>query len=151
MRTTSPLAMLIGLVLAFVGLRTDADDPTRHPESVEVRFHESVRPFLETYCLECHGKVEPEGDLDLSAFTTAGSVAMDLPRWELVLEQLEAGSMPPAKAKRKPAAEARDGVIAWIGAVRKLEAARNAGDPGAVPARRLSNAEYDHTIRDLTG
>ena len=28
---------------------------------------------------------------------------------------------------------------------------RNAGDPGSVPARRLSNAEYDHTIRDLTG
>ena len=151
MRTTSPLALLSGLVLAFVGLRTAADDPIRNPESVGVRFRETVRPFVETYCLECHGKDKPEGDLDLSAFTTAESVAKDLPRWELVLEQLEAGSMPPAKAKRKPAAEARDGVIAWIGAVRKLEAARNAGDPGAVPARRLSNAEYDHTIRDLTG
>ena len=42
-------------------------------------------------------------------------------------------------------------MIAWIGAVRKLEATRNAGDPGPVPARRLSNAEYDNTIRDLTG
>ena len=36
-------------------------------------------------------------------------------------------------------------------AVRKLEAKRNAGDPGRVLARRLSNAEYDYTIRDLTG
>src|SRR5213076_3122643 len=26
-----------------------------------------------------------------------------------------------------------------------------AGDPGIVLARRLSNAEYDYTIRDLTG
>ena len=59
--------------------------------------------------------------------------------------------MPPAKAKRQPSAEARDAVVAWIGAVRKLEATRNAGDPGPVPARRLSNAEYDYTIRDLTG
>src|SRR5690348_18501739 len=59
--------------------------------------------------------------------------------------------MPPAKAKRRPTAEAREGVIAWIGAVRRLEAKRNAGDPGPVPARRLSNAEYDYTIQDLTG
>ena len=26
-----------------------------------------------------------------------------------------------------------------------------AGDPGIVPPRRLTNAEYDYTIRDLTG
>ena len=31
------------------------------------------------------------------------------------------------------------------------EARRNAGDPGPVLARRLSNAEFDYTIRDLTG
>src|SRR4029077_15476207 len=34
---------------------------------------------------------------------------------------------------------------------RKREARKNAGDPGPVPARRLSNAEYDATVRDLTG
>ena len=28
---------------------------------------------------------------------------------------------------------------------------KNAGDPGPVLARRLSNAEFDYTIRDLTG
>ena len=31
------------------------------------------------------------------------------------------------------------------------QARKNAGDPGVVLARRLSNAEYDYTIRDLTG
>ncbi len=31
------------------------------------------------------------------------------------------------------------------------EARLNAGDPGVVLARRLSNSEYDYTIRDLTG
>src|SRR5206468_7665629 len=35
--------------------------------------------------------------------------------------------------------------------VRANEARKSAGDPGPVPARRLSNAEYDYTIRDLTG
>jgi hypothetical protein len=35
--------------------------------------------------------------------------------------------------------------------MRKAEARRNAGDPGLVLARRLSNAELNNTIRDLTG
>jgi Protein of unknown function (DUF1592)/Protein of unknown function (DUF1588)/Protein of unknown function (DUF1587)/Protein of unknown function (DUF1585)/Protein of unknown function (DUF1595)/Planctomycete cytochrome C len=152
---TRTLAMIGGLALAVIGLPTAADDRSGRPEPdaapVEARFRATVRPFLETYCLGCHGKDKPKGDMDLSGFTTAGAVAKDLARWELVLEQLEAKSMPPAKAARHPAAEAREGMIDWIGAVRRLEARRNAGDPGRVPARRLSNAEYDNTIRDLTG
>jgi hypothetical protein len=35
--------------------------------------------------------------------------------------------------------------------MRKHEAQRTARDPGPVLAHRLSNAEYDYTIRDLTG
>ena len=35
--------------------------------------------------------------------------------------------------------------------MRTNEARKNAGDPGLVLARRLSNAEYNYTIRDLTG
>src|SRR5207249_5022380 len=31
------------------------------------------------------------------------------------------------------------------------EAERTAGDPGVVLARRLNSAEYDNTVRDLTG
>src|SRR5688572_25661317 len=42
-------------------------------------------------------------------------------------------------------------MIEWIAAVRRFEADRNAGDPGPVLARRLSNAEYDYSVRDLTG
>ena len=33
----------------------------------------------------------------------------------------------------------------------KVEARANAGDPGPVVLRRLSNAEYTYTVRDLTG
>ena len=35
--------------------------------------------------------------------------------------------------------------------MRAEEIKRSAGDPGIVLARRLSNAEYGNTIRDLTG
>ena len=58
--------------------------------------------------------------------------------------------MPP-KPMPPPPAEARQQVIDWIQAVRAEEVRKNAGDPGLVLARRLSNAEYNYTIRDLTG
>src|SRR5688572_21998764 len=59
--------------------------------------------------------------------------------------------MPPEKATPHPRAELRREVIDWIRAVRKYEGKRTAGDPGPVPARRLRNAAYDNTVRDLTG
>jgi len=68
-----------------------------------------------------------------------------------VLEKLKASEMPPEEAKQHPTMELRREVIDWIKALRRYEAQRNAGDPGPVLARRLSNAEYDYTIRDLTG
>jgi hypothetical protein len=147
--------MVAGLMLALVCWKTVASDPagTASPaqDGLEARFHATVQPFVAHYCLECHGKEKPKGDLDLSAYSTLGAVVKDLDQWETVLEQLEAKAMPPAKAKRHPEAGLRQDVIGWIEAVRQREAARNAGDPGRVPARRLSNAEYDNTIRDLTG
>ena len=155
--------LILSLSLALLCLHSPASDPARGqasntasrevPEADQVkdRFRDSVRPFLETYCIDCHGKDKPKGDLDLGAYPTADSVAKDLENWERVLEQLGSGAMPPAKAKRHPTAEARRDVIDWIQTIRRLEASRNAGDPGPVPPRRLSNAEYDHTVRDLTG
>src|SRR5262249_5758535 len=59
--------------------------------------------------------------------------------------------MPPEKAPKQPTAEERRKVIRWIEAVGEEIVRRNAGDPGPVLGRRLSNAEFDYTIRDLTG
>ncbi len=58
--------------------------------------------------------------------------------------------MPP-KPMPRPPEEATQRVIAWIKALRVEEIKKSAGDPGPVLARRLSNAEFNYTIRDLTG
>src|SRR5262245_35917422 len=137
------------LVLAFLSLGAHAAD--RAAVALERRFADTVHPFLETYCFACHGREKQKGRLDLSLYPKMESVAQDYRRWETVLEKLKAEEMPPEEAKRHPPAELRRSVIDWIQAMRKHEAQRNAGDPGIVLARRLSNAEYDYTIRDLTG
>jgi hypothetical protein len=115
------------------------------------QFNDTVHPFLQTYCVSCHGKEKQEAELDLSPFTSVSSVVNGFAHWELVLERLEAAEMPPEKAKKHPSDPQRNEITAWIHALRQNEAAKNAGDPGPVLARRLSNAEFDYTIRDLTG
>src|SRR6266478_5420611 len=117
---------------------------------LERRFAQTIRPFLTSYCVGCHSGATPAAQFDLRSCTTTAAVIRDIPHWNLVLEKLTAKEMPPKQAKQ-PSADARQEVILWVQAMRASEAARNAGDPGLVLARRLSNAEYNYTIRDLTG
>jgi hypothetical protein len=114
------------------------------------RFSQTVRPFVTSYCLGCHSGKAPAAGLDLRSYATMKSVIDDFPHWTLMLRKLTAKEMPPQGMKQPPE-NLRRQVIEWIAAVGKNEARKNAGDPGPVPARRLSNAEYNYTIRDLTG
>jgi cytochrome c553 len=113
-------------------------------------FTETVRPFLTTYCASCHTGEKAAAQLDLRQYTSAESVVQDYARWNRLREKLASQQMPPRQAKQ-PEDAARRQVIAWIDAAWKSEAQRNDGDPGTVLARRLSNAEYNYTIQDLTG
>lgn len=119
-------------------------------EATEANFRSLVVPFLDTYCLDCHSGDDPKAKFDLGGYTTLKSVIRDHGHWKHVLDRLEAGDMPPKK-KQQPSFEERQAIIDWIATLRRQEAERNAGDPGIVLARRLSNAEYDYTIRDLSG
>ena len=58
--------------------------------------------------------------------------------------------MPPDGASQ-PSAEERNRLRTWVADYLDAEARAGAGDPGPVVLRRLNNAEYTYTIRDLTG
>ena len=114
------------------------------------RFTKTVRPFMATYCVSCHSGQTPAAQLSLDTYSSLADVVRDHPRWALVGERLKAGDMPPKPMKHPEIADSRR-IIDWIEAMRSNEARKHAGDPGIVLARRLSNAEYNYTIRDLTG
>lgn len=120
-------------------------------EANEASFSKTVLPFLRTYCIDCHSGEKPKAKFDLSGYSDLKSVVGDPGHWELLLERMKSGEMPPEDEKRQPSSAERGAIVDWIETLRRLEAERNAGDPGIVLARRLSNAEYDYTIRDLTG
>ncbi len=149
--TGSAIASTLALpiALAWASAPRPAPPDTARQE-LEKQFAGTVRPFLSAYCLVCHGKDKPAAQLDLSAYGNMASVTRDYAHWSLTMDRIGAKEMPPSGSKMPTSAQ-RDAVIRWIRAVRQYEASRNAGDPGPVLARRLSNAEYDYTIRDLTG
>jgi hypothetical protein len=94
---------------AIVVLALLAPAGARAEEDLARGFTETVRPFVESYCLPCHGHEKPKGQLDLAAYTTLDSVVRGAKQWEAVLEMLASREMPPAKAKKHPPDELRGG------------------------------------------
>ena len=109
-----------------------------------------IQPLLKNYCLDCHSEKAMKGELDLERFSSVTEARKDLRPWPLIVEMLENGEMPP-KGKPQPTAEERKRLIAWTKSFIDTEARARAGDPGKVVLRRLNNAEYNYTTRDLTG
>ncbi len=134
-------------VLLSVCISTSAlaDSP-----QLQTQFDTTVKPFVGKYCVGCHSGAQPTAQFDLKSYTSVDQVKEDFPRWSLLADRLTAHEMPP-KQMPQPSAEDAQKIIDWVHAVRGEEIKRLGGDPGIVLARRLSNAEYNYTIRDLTG
>ena len=113
-------------------------------------FEEVVVPVLNRYCVDCHGKSDPDAKLDLSRFQSTEDLSGFPELWQEVSTRIAEGEMPPEDAEPLTDEE-RQQVIDWLAAWRRDMAARNAGDPGVVLTRRLNTAEYNYTLRDLLG
>lgn len=108
-----------------------------------------IRSFLKTYCSECHGGASAEGDFEL-VFLKPIKTSSDAEYWQLALDNLHLGEMPPETAPQPKPAELRD-VTAWIEAELGRAAALLRGDSGEVVLRRLNRTEFEYTVEDLFG
>jgi hypothetical protein len=109
-----------------------------------------VRPLLAKYCYDCHGGKKTKGGVDLKALETEPKVAAEFDLWARVKETVHSGEMPPDD-EALPTGDEKARLLKWLGGALEAAALANAGDPGLVTLRRLTNAEYDYTVRDLTG
>lgn len=138
------------LAVAWTAFDANSTAAEPSPQTLATTYTKEIRPLLQRHCWRCHDGKRHEADVDLEAFTTFASVRTAPPTWQKVLEMLDTGQMPPAEAKQPGDAE-RASLRAWVRSYLKVEAKAQAGDPGPVVLRRLSNAEYTYTVRDLTG
>ena len=152
MSLTPRTCWLISLIVTLgVGANLSAEETNNRSKLLDDKFRQTIKPFLESFCLDCHGAVDPEAKLDLTGFASLGDVTESHQTWKEILHRLDANEMPPAEFSPQPTTAQRKSVTEWIRDVREHESQRNAGDPGSVLVRRLNNAEYNYTIRDLTG
>ncbi|MBY0512473.1 MAG: DUF1587 domain-containing protein, partial [Gemmataceae bacterium] len=138
-------ALVCGLGLAVCA--TTAQKPPPDPAA---EYAADVKPLVQKYCVSCHSTKAKKGGLDLERFAAAAELRAGAKVWQQVIEQVDAGEMPPPDRPQPTAAEKKL-LLAWARRFLDAEARARAGDPGYVPLRRLSNAEYDYTVRDLTG
>jgi hypothetical protein len=148
-----PASLLVAVaMLGWLVLRADTGQsaPTAPVDPpTDVVFAAKVRPMIARYCLGCHSTKVKKGDLDLERFSSLEVARHDLKPWQSVIEMLSAEEMPP-KAKPQPTTDERKWLIGWTHDWLDAEARARVGDPGPAALRRLSNAEYNATVRDLT-
>ncbi len=113
-------------------------------------YRDRIRPLTQQYCQSCHSTEKQVGELDLEQFATLADVRGGTKSWLKVIEMLDNGEMPPGFAKQ-PAPGQKQHLRDWVDRYLQAESLANAGDPGPVVLRRLNNAEYTYTVRDLTG
>ena len=148
---TRRMVVAVGLCLLGLLVAGNVDSADKAAPADWARdFSADIQPLLKKYCLECHATKVKKGSLDLERFTSVDHIRNDLKPWQMLVELLETREMPP-KGKRQPTDDERSRLIVWTRNFLDTEARATAGDPGNVALRRLSNAEYNYTIRDLTG
>jgi hypothetical protein len=139
--------LLTAALLAHAGPAAPPEPPL---DSLAAEYTGTVRPLVQRYCLRCHSEKRQEAEVNLEQFSSLADVRKGARTWQKVLEMLDTGQMPPKESKQ-PGEEDRARLRAWVRAFLKTEAKALAGDPGPVVLRRLSNAQYAYTLRDLTG
>ena len=111
---------------------------------------ESQRPFLTTYCIKCHNAEKHKGKLRLDDISFAINSIEQADRWQKILNQLNAGDMPPQEAKQPERAAKTDFLEALSSAL--VTARKSLGDRhGQITMRRLNRREYQNTLRALLG
>ncbi|VAX39127.1 Protein of unknown function DUF1592, partial [hydrothermal vent metagenome] len=114
-------------------------------------FQQKIKPILARYCVDCHGKEEPEGEVSLAGLTNREAAVKDAKTWDKVLNVLKLGTMPPSDYSPLPTKQEKQFVIGWVDVTFHQVDCNSGYDPGRVTLRRLNRNEYNNTIRDLIG
>ncbi len=140
-----PGLLLVAALLATATISLAAEGTTVHD------FEQAIKPLLERHCSACHNARVRKGDLDLATIIKDGTLAGNAERMQTMLEVVGEGFMPPNDAPQPLAAAERRMLNEWLEQRIEEAAKAQAGDPGRVVLRRLTNAELNFTLADLTG
>ena len=113
-------------------------------------FKSKIAPMLSTYCVKCHGPTKSKGGITLHTMEGDFSTEQKLKRWEAILHALKSAEMPP-ESEPQPNESERKALAAWIEAELRAAGEKASRVAPAATTRRLTNFEYQNTMRDLLG
>jgi mono/diheme cytochrome c family protein len=134
----APWMILVVAALASGPASVRADEP--------IPF-DRVAPLFQKHCHGCHGSEKAKGDLRIDKLNPDFIKGSDGDHWRDVLDRLNFGDMPPAKAPPL-AKEDRERMTTWLNQERR-RAALAKNQPNQF--RRLTRREYERTLQDLLG
>ena len=143
-----PLALV--LTLAVAGSSGRAQSVSAGQAAPTPTFNHDVRPILDEVCTRCHNEKKANAGLNLGPFMDPSTIATKRDTWELVVDKLKAGDMPPVDEEPLSTHE-RGAMVSALESAFGREDRELKPDPGHVPAHRLTRVEYANTIRDLLG
>ena len=117
---------------------------------VNMNYREHIEPMLERHCHECHSEGAASGDLNLMSLAADTPWVVNRSAWLNISQQIKMRTMPPPEGDPMPDA---DRLIIAAFLKHRIEDFdyETVRQPGYEPVRRLTNQEYNHTIRDLFG
>ncbi len=145
-----PLAAVIfGVSLTSATAKPPAPRPGLQRAITSPNFASNVAPLVDKYCVGCHTPGSPSGEIVLSGLTKTNTLLSKRAVWEKVVANVQSRHMPP-KGSPAPTDAERDKLVGYIESTYSVADCK-LNDPGRVTMRRLNRAEYNNTVRDLTG
>lgn len=109
--------------------------------------------FVQTHCIDCHTRDDPEGGLELESFAAGDLIVgadASIDIWNRVGSRVHLGEMPPPESDAPPLPE-REAFVAWVQNTIRQSICDQGPAAGPPILRRLNRGEYGNTIRDLLG
>ena len=108
-------------------------------------FDAKVIPLLKKYCFDCHTGELAESGIDLLELKSGDSIHTQKTTWQSIETAVAEHFMPPDDSLQPNDVDRRT-IVNWI---RKAIGNENENDETRVTIRRLTQFEYENTIRDL--
>ena len=133
-----------GLIAAFLlSVITQAAAPAKGVDD----FNRRIQPLLETYCYDCHGRKETQGEVKLTELLSWKDLEKSPQLIEKMIEALDKNEMPPEDEKQ-PSETQRQSLLIHLNKSLNRSLVSN---QKLIPfkMRRMNRFEYGNAVRDL--
>src|SRR5262245_29316304 len=148
-RVAGAVAILWPFLVCGAASRGVGPPASTAPSAQWREYQRTVQPFFARHCFACHTD-KKRGDVRLDLFQDEKALARGLLTLEKTIGMLRKHAMPPKGRPRPGDAEVKP-VLAWLEAFLEHMDRQLPADQGRVVVRRLNQAEYNNTVRNLLG